>query len=168
MNNSSEEHIYSGKAVYHLHSCKVRAWLFIRHLLQVNLRDPYIQSGDQHDARLTEGKRALPLQEYGKVDYSTGHQSELIIHDVTRSLTPDPAKLRQINYYLYAVHKLYGIPAKGALHTSDGRVHYIDLNIDDVTTDLLELDWLAASSKPPEPIRIPICKGCTNYDWCFS
>lgn len=168
MNNLSEEYIYSGKAVYHLHSCKVRAWLFIRHILQVDLRDPYIRSGDQRDSRLTEGKRALPLQEYGKVDYSTGHQSELTIHDVTRSATPDPAKIRQINYYLYAVQKIYGIPARGALHTSDGKVHYIDLSIDDATVDLMELDALATSSKPPSPVRIPICKGCTNYGWCFS
>jgi len=159
---------FSGKAVYHLHSCRLRAWLFVHRMLAVDRHDPYIQSGDQRHVRLTEGKRALPLLDYGKVDYSTGHQSLLIIHDVTRSETPDPPKLFQLNYYLHAAMEIYGIQGKGLLHTSDGKTHEVVYDKEQALDDIRELKELEGSSIPPQPVRIPLCKGCTNFEWCFS
>lgn len=167
MTNSSD-YVFSGKAIYHLQSCPLRAWLYIRHMLQVDCHNPYIRTGEQRDTRLTEGKRCLPLMDYGKVDFSTGHQSTLVIHDVTRSEAPDPPKLHQLNYYLYAVKELYGCDAEGALHTSDGKVHRIELDVEEAEKDIKALEALTQSSIPPTPVLIPKCKGCTNFYWCFS
>ncbi len=165
MTNSSEVP-FSGKAVYHLHSCQVRAWLFVRGLLVVSRHNPYIRSGDQRHSRIQDAKRALPLSDYGVVDYSSGHQTELLLHEVTRSETPDPAKIRQLNYYLHAAHELYGIQAKGILHMADKKKLDIEYDRQAALEDIERLAVLAAGSMPAV-VRKPICTGCTNRDWCF-
>ena len=158
---------FSAKAVYHLHSCPVRAWLFIHGLLTVDRHNPYIRSGDQRHSRMTLGKRALPLGSFGKVDFSTGHQTELFLHDITRSECIDPAKARQLNYYLHAAHELYGIEAKGIIHMAKNRTHTISYNREHALDDIRQLDGLV-NSPIPTISQLPICKGCTNGDWCFS
>jgi CRISPR/Cas system-associated exonuclease Cas4 (RecB family) len=136
-------------------------------MLTVDRHNPYIAGGNQRHRRLTYGKSMLPLDDYGKADYTTGHQSVLVVHDVTRSASPDPAKIAQINLYLHAVHEIYGLVGKGILHTSDGSTTEVSYDRDAAMTDLKDLEMLL-NSPAPAPMRIPICSGCTNYNWCFS
>jgi CRISPR/Cas system-associated exonuclease Cas4 (RecB family) len=107
------------------------------------------------------------LANFGKVDFSTGHQTKMVVHEVTRAGEPDTAKLRQLNYYLHAVKELYGLDAEGILHLADRKTHAVSYDREAAIQDLEELRKLADEPPPPAQ-RLPICRGCTNYNWCFA
>lgn len=166
MTDSSDLHV-TGKAVFHLHSCPTRAWLFMRGALVVPRTDDYIRSGERLDAERWGDRRSLDLSPYGKADWVTGTQTRPVLHEGSRSPRHEEPKRAQLRHYLWAARQLYGLPATGLLHLSKGRTETVLPDDARVEADHEELRRLASGPMPP-PRRIPICRGCTNKEWCWA
>lgn len=157
----------NGKAVLYLHSCPVLAWLYLHGHLVVDPWQQYIRSGKELDRDRFSNKRSLDLSPYGKCDWVTGTQTEPMIHEGSRSKYHGEPKRAQLRHYLWAARQLYGLTATGELHLIDGRTEYIAPDDGLVERDHKRLQEIM-NEKIPEPIHIPICKGCSNRDWCWQ
>lgn len=163
-----EDEFYpTGLHVFYLHSCPVLAWLYIHGQLVIPQRDRYIVSGRRLDKQRWARKRSIDLSPYGKADWVTGTQTEPVIHEGSRSSRHNEPKRAQLRHYLWAAKVLYGINATGELHLRKGRVELVSADNKAVEQDHERLRELMNDSVP-EPRRIPICKGCTNRDWCWE
>ena len=157
----------TGKAVFYLHSCPVLAWLHLRGQLVVPEDNQFIRSGRALDAERFSSKRSLDLSPYGKCDWVTGAQTAPVIHEGSRSKQHGEPKRAQLRHYLWAAKQLYGIDATGELHLSKGPVERVLPDHSAVERDHAKLRELLNGTMPP-PKRIPICRGCTNKDWCWD
>jgi CRISPR-associated exonuclease Cas4 len=157
----------TGKSVFYLHSCPVLAWLFLRGALVVSPTNEYIRSGTRLDEERWAHRRSLDLAPYGKCDWVTGAQTAPVIHEGTRSKQHSDPKRAQLRHYLWAARQLYGIEAQGLLHLAGGHTEEVFPDDPVVERDHAALRKLAAESMPA-PKKIPICRGCTNRDWCWA
>jgi len=157
----------TGKAIFHLHSCPTRAWLFIHGQLVVLESHEFIRSGLELDEQRFSKRRSLDLAPFGKCDWVTGTQTNPIIHEGSRSKYHNDPKRAQLRHYLWAAKKLYGIDATGILHLRKGRTEEVLPDHKAVEHDH-EMLRILMNSPMPAPKRIPICKGCTNQDWCWE
>ena len=157
----------SGKAAFYLHSCPVLTWLYLHGQLVVSPSHIYIQSGKELDAQRFSNKRSIDLTPYGKADWVTGTQTAPVIHEGSRGKRHNEPKRAQLRHYLWAAKQLYNIDAVGELHLKQGNVERVEPDHAAVERDharLLEI----MNGPMPEPKKIPICKGCTNRDWCWG
>lgn len=164
---SSSEVVLSGKAVFYLQSCPVLTWLYLHGQLVVNPQQEYIRSGRALDAERFSNKRSLDLSPYGKCDWVTGTQTNPVIHEGSRSKHHSEPKRAQLRHYLWAAKRLYGIHATGLLHLRQGRTEEVLPDDEAVERDHERLRGLV-DEPMPKPVKIPICKGCTNRDWCWG
>lgn len=156
----------SGLDVQYLNTCPTLAWLWIHGQLVVPPHDQFIKSGRELDALRFSNKRSIDLSPYGKCDWVTGTRSNPVIHEGTRSKHHSQPKRAQLRHYLWAAKKLYGLDAVGELHLQKGRVERVLPDHEAVERDHERL--LALLDVPmPTPTWVPICKGCTNRDWCW-
>lgn len=160
-------HHPTGLHVFYLHSCPVLAWLWVHGQLVIPQQDKFIVSGRKLDKRRFSNKRSIDLRPYGKCDWVTGTQTNPIIHEGSRSKHHNEPKRAQLRHYLWAAKQLYGIDATGVLHLKKGHIENVEPDHESVEQDHQQLRELM-NSPMPEPRRIPICKGCTNKDWCWS
>lgn len=162
----SYEAFITGKGVFYLHSCPVLAWLYVNGHLVVSQAQEYIKSGKELDERRWAHKRSLDLSPFGKADWVTGTQSHPVIHEGSRSMRHSDPKRAQLKHYLWAARKLYGIEPTGELHLGEGRIEAVYPDDDLVEEDHRKLRRLLGS-RMPMPVRMPICRGCSNKDWCW-
>ncbi len=163
---NSKTAIITGKAIFHLHSCPMRVWLFVHGQLIVPRSDAYIRSGETLDAQRFSNKRSIDLSPYGKADWVTGTQTSPIIHEGSRSKQHSEPKRAQLRHYLWAAKQLYNIDAVGELHLQKGNVERVEPDHGAVERDHARLMEIM-NGPMPRPQKIPICKGCTNKDWCW-
>ncbi len=159
--------IFTGKAIFYLHSCPVLAWLHLHGQLVVDPWQEYIRSGKDLDSYRFSNKRTLDLSPYGKCDWVTGTRSDPVIHEGSRSRYHNEPKRAQLRHYLWAARELYGLEATGQLHLVEGNVEAVLPDDGAVRKDhgtLLEIQ----KTQIPYPKHIPICKGCSNRDWCWQ
>ncbi len=164
---SSSEPVPTGKAVFYLHSCPVLAWLYCHGQLVVDPEQEYIRSGKDLDEQRWAHKRSLDLSPYGKADWVTGAQTNPVIHEGSRSRYHNGPKRAQLLHYLWAARELYGLEARGELHLRRGRVQVVEAAHAAVEGDHARLRELMVGPVP-QPRWIPICKGCSNRDWCWG
>ncbi len=165
--NEVSEVILTGKAMFYLYSCSVLAWLYLHGHVVVDPRQEYIRSGKELDEYRFSNKRSLDLSPYGKCDWVTGAQTDPIIHEGSRSKYHNEPKRAQLRHYLWAARKLYGLEATGELHLIKGSVERIMPDDSAVERDHDRLRELL-DAPVPKSKRIPICKGCSNKDWCWG
>ena len=164
---SSSKSVITGKAIFHLYSCPVRAWLFLNGCLIVDIWNQYIKSGTKLDNDRWKDKRALDLSPYGKCDWITGTTTKPIIHEGSRAKIHTEAKRAQLRHYLWAAKERYGIEARGQLHLAKGRTEWVELDKTATLEDHEKLHSLCTGPMPKPKWR-SICKGCTNMDWCWG
>lgn len=157
----------TGKSVFYLHSCPVLTWLYLHGQLVVPSSNEFIRSGSQLDKERFSNKRSLDLSPYGKCDWVTGTQTNPVIHEGSRSKYHSEPKRAQLRHYLWAAKQLYGLEATGELHLRKGPVERVEPDHAAVERDHARLRELL-NNPMPKPKRIPICKGCTNRDWCWG
>lgn len=163
---SSSDFIPTGKAVFYLHSCPVLAWLYVNGHLVVDPHQEYISSGVDLERQRWADKRTLDLGPYGAADWVTGTRSSPVIHEGSRSAHHNNPKRAQLRHYLWAAKKLYNIDAIGELHLRRGGTERVLPDHLAVESDHEQLRRMV-NSPPPAPVRIAICKGCSNSDWCW-
>jgi CRISPR/Cas system-associated exonuclease Cas4 (RecB family) len=163
----SETYTPTGLDIQYLNSCPTLAWLWTHGHLVIPQHDQFIRSGRKLDEQRFSNKRRLDLSPYGKCDWVTGAQTAPVIHEGSRSKHHNEPKRAQLCHYLWAAKKLYGIQATGLLHLRKGRTEEVLPDNAAVERDHERLRQLM-DSPMPEPVRIPICKGCTNRDWCWG
>ena len=118
------------------------------------------------DVQRFSNKRSIDLSPYGKADWVTGTQTSPIIHEGSRSKQHSEPKRAQLRHYLWAAKQLYNIDATGELHLQKGNVERVEPDHSAVERDHARLTEIM-NGPMPRPQKIPICKGCTNKDWCW-
>jgi len=162
-----KNHPPTGLDLFYLHSCPVLSWLWTHGQLVIPQDNKFIRSGRELDKKRWEHKRSIDLTPYGKADWVTGTQTNPVIHEGSRARYHNEPKRAQLRHYLWAAKQLYNIDAVGELHLKKGNVEQVEPDHEAVEQDHLRLSEIIESPMP-EPKRIPICRGCSNKDWCWQ
>jgi len=167
MIETQKKYVPTGLDVLFVNSCPVLAWLWTHGQLVIPQDNKFIRSGRELDEQRFSNKRSIDLSPYGKADWVTGTQTSPVIHEGSRGKRHNEPKRAQLRHYLWAAKQLYNIDAVGELHLKQGNVERVEPDHERVEKDHARL--LAIMNGPmPEPKKIPICKGCSNKDWCWQ
>lgn len=101
-----------------------------------------------------------------KVDILEAHT----VREVKLSSKMENADRMQLLYYLYYL-KQKGIQKKGSInYVNEKRVEEIDLTKEDeilIEEVLIDINRILHYSMPPKVIKLPYCKKCAYYEYCY-
>lgn len=94
-----------------------------------------------------------------------------IIHEVKKSARMEEAHLWQVRYYIYYLEQKGATGFKGIInYPKQRRIQHVRLSPNDkkqLTTMINQLQELLNQNHPPQPTRIPACKACAYFEFCW-
>ncbi len=160
----------SGTHLWYYTICKRQVWLISRQI-----------TPDQEDDNLLLGryidresyrrlKRSL-IVDNNKIDVFFHEEEKLVVAEVKKSSKAIESAKMQLSHYLMKL-KEKGIEVEGELRFPTEK-EKIRIKLDEALEEELrqinqEIQALIASEKAPQPYRIPYCKKCAYFEFCWS
>jgi CRISPR-associated exonuclease Cas4 len=97
-------------------------------------------------------------------------RTEGILHEVKKSKKIEEASVWQVKYYLYYLQQ-HGVFIKAKIdypllkETLDVELRKEDIKI--LENNLEDIRQIVAANRPPELLKLGICRNCAYYDLCF-
>ncbi len=149
--------------------CKRKLWLF----------DKGISMEDNSD-RVLHGKVVHENSYIRSNSHKEKLVDDIIKLDIMENETVKEVKLSskmkisdrmQILYYLFYLKQI-GINKKGAIHyVKEKRIEEVELTEDDenrIRETLLKINEILRGKKPPKIEKLPYCKKCAYYEFCYA
>ncbi|MBE6161842.1 CRISPR-associated protein Cas4 [Clostridium cochlearium] len=156
-----------GVKINYYYVCKRKLWLFSKGITM-----------EQNSDRVLSGKLVH------ENSYKRSKNKEVLIDDILRldileddyvkevkisSKMPIPDKM-QLVYYLFYLKNI-GIYKKGMIkYVKEKRIEEIELTKDleeEIKRTLIDIKNIENSNCPPKLIRLPYCRKCSYYNFCF-
>lgn len=158
----------TGLHIQYYNVCHRKLWLYAKN----------IQMEEEHE-RVQEGKllhersyknadeKELMIDQSFKVDAIDGEYVREV--KVTSKMTE--ADRWQLLFYLYELKKR-GLEKKGLIsYTKEKKTEEVVLTEEDekqINEMVSDINTIIEQEKPPKKIRLPYCRKCAYYDFCYS
>ena len=158
----------TGVMVYYYEVCKRKLWYFYNEI-QMEQGNENVEIGKVLDEETYKrDKKHINIDNIINIDFI---RSKGILHEVKKSNKIEEARILQVKYYLYFLHK------KGVTNIK-GKIDYpllkqsvdIELNEEDIVNIeqiLNNINEIVYKTIPPKLEKKRICKSCAYYDLCF-
>lgn len=149
--------------------CKRKAWLFI-HNITMEKTSPLVEIGKLiSQYSYTNQKHEINIDNTIVIDW-IDHTNK-IIHEVKKSKKVEEAHIWQVKYYLWYLEQK-GLKGYTAIinYPMQRKITKVELEKRDRTiipAIIKELQTLSTQTKPPEPVRLPICSNCAYFELCW-
>lgn len=158
----------TGTQVNYYFTCKRKLWLFFNYLEMEHTSDLVDMGRLIHESTYPrETKKEVTLDGI-KIDFI---DSLGVIHEIKKTPKVEEAHIWQLKYYLYALKERGVEGIRGELNYPKlKRVKAIELEEGDkerIGEILEDIRRIVAEEKPPEPVKIPICKNCSYFELCW-
>ena len=158
----------TGTMINYYFICKRKLWLFAHDItMEADNEDVIIGKviDEQSYARQNKG---LSIDGVINIDFV---DSDLIIHEVKKSMAGGDAAIWQTKYYLYIVQQR-GLAITKAQVNVPKQKKIIEVELeqgdDEKIKNLLdEIECIIASAVPPPIINKSLCKKCAYYELCY-
>lgn len=154
----------------HLHYyaiCKRKLWLY-SHQISFELEHDRVLEGTLlHEKSYPRKNKELMVNESTKIDVMDAQ----FVQETKLSSKMQKADELQLLYYLYMLKKR-GIEKRGKLaYTKEKKT--VEVNLDEqnekkVAKALAETFRIIESDSVPKVIKLPYCKNCAYYDFCYA
>lgn len=167
MNFDFEEFKVQGIKFNYYFICKRKLWLFDKGIAMENTSDRVLQGKIVHETSYKREKsKERLIDNMIKLDII----SKDTVKEVKISSKMQATDRMQILYYLYYLKQL-GIEKTGTLnYVKEKRVEEVILNKDDeieIEKSLVGIKELLAEKYPPKAEKLPYCRACAYYDYCY-
>lgn len=147
--------------------CKRKLWLYDKGISMENESDAVLEGKLIHENSYPKAKtREIMIDDLLKVDIIEGDY----IKDVKKSSKMRRSDTMQIAYYLFYLKQL-GVMKKGTInYVRERKIEKIELTEDlenEIKNALLEINKILDSKKPPRREKLPYCKKCAYYLFCY-
>ncbi|MEM0466085.1 MAG: CRISPR-associated protein Cas4 [Candidatus Thermoplasmatota archaeon] len=159
----------TGTQINYYFICTTKLWLFSHHIQMEKESDEVSMGKHIHETSYERTKKNIIIDDVIAVDFIKKHDG-IEIHDVKKSRKMEVAHRWQLLYYLYYL-KQRGVSAIGVLdypllkkkeilHLGDSE----ERELEKLIQEILAL----VSSQMPSPMKRPLCKKCSYYEFCFG
>ncbi len=164
-----KELLVTGTQINYYFICKTKLWLFSHHIQMEKESDDVAMGKHIHEKTYERTKKNLIIDNVIAVDFIKKHNG-IEIHDIKKSRKMEEAHRWQLLYYLYYL-KQRGVSAVGVLdypllkkketlHLGDDEEHELK--------NLIQEICMLISQQMPVPMKRPLCKKCSYYEFCFG
>ena len=151
--------------------CHRKLWLFANSIQMEHTHDAVTEGKLLHETAYPQ--RSTRYEEIAiegiKIDFYDAKKK--IIHEIKKSSKLHEAHVWQVKYYIYVLEKNGIDGVSGILEypkerkTEEVYLSSIDIEqLKEMEADILEI---IASERVPEIVKLPRCKRCSYYDFCF-
>jgi CRISPR-associated exonuclease Cas4 len=106
-----------------------------------------------------------------KIDMLESNHGDTFIAEIKKSSKMLGQAKQQLKYYLYLLHKK-GYDFKGIIKIPQERynekVILTEQDKKNIKQDIEKLKKIIRKDKPPQAIRLPYCRKCSHFEFCFS
>lgn len=166
----SEQHMgyeVGGLHIQYYAVCKRKLWLYSRQISFETENEKVIEGTLLHENSYKRKDKELMVDDSSKIDVI---DSEFVQETKLSSKMKNADEL-QLLYYLYILNKR-GIQKRGRIaYTKEKKVIEIDLNEkneEEIKRVIAEVYKIIESENAPKLKKLPYCKSCAYYDFCFA
>ena len=151
--------------------CPRQAWL-MSHQVSANQNDPFLEIGRLIDETTfkREKKRTYLAEFAAEIDFVTRKNGNLFIAEIKKSSRTMTSGINQLKYYLYLLNKK-GIKCKGVIKIPKEKIStVVELQENDmvlIKNKINEIKTFLANDNAPSPQKLPFCKKCAYYEFCW-
>lgn len=155
-----------GTKVNYYYVCKRKLWLFSKQITMEHTSDRVLQGKILHDVSYTTKKKEMTIDDLIQVDLI----DDKYVGEVKSSRKMFQADQMQLLYYLYYLKQME-IHRKGRLHyVRERKVDHVTLTEElekQVVNCLRDIKAILDTSSPPKLEKLPYCKNCAYYLFCY-
>lgn len=151
--------------------CPRQAWL-MSHQVSANQNDPFLEIGRLIDeTTFKREKKKIYLAEFAaEVDFVTRKNGNLFVAEIKKSSRTMASGINQLKYYLYLLNKK-GIKCKGIIKIPKEKTSMtVELQESDIALikdKINAIKTLISSNSTPLPKKIPFCRNCAYFEFCW-
>jgi len=151
--------------------CPRQAWLMSRQM-SADQGDPFLEIGRLIDqTTFQHEKKRIYLAEFAaEVDFVARKNGNLFIAEIKKSSRTMESGIRQLKYYLYLLNRK-GIKCKGMIKIPKEKISKtVELQTSDVKLiedTIKQIAHFLARENAPVPQKIPFCKKCAYFEFCW-
>jgi CRISPR-associated exonuclease Cas4 len=158
----------TGLKVNYYYICKRKLWLFSKNLSFEKNNDKIILGQILHENYYkSEKERDILIQDLISIDIV----DDDYIREVKSSDKMEKADTMQVVYYLYVLKQL-GIEKVGFINYPKQKkkkeVHLTKQLEQELLEALKDIEKIVGQSKPPKLEKLPYCKKCSYFEFCFA
>jgi CRISPR-associated exonuclease, Cas4 family len=158
----------TGLKVNYYYICKRKLWLFSKNLSFEKNNDKIILGQILHENYYrSEKERDILIQELISIDIV----DDDYIREVKSSDKMEKADIMQVVYYLYVLKQL-GIEKVGFINYPKQKkkkeVHLTKQLEQELLEALKDIEKIVDQPNPPKLEKLPYCKKCSYFEFCFA
>jgi len=159
----------TGNLVNAYYICQRKLWLFA-HEINPALENPYLEIGSLIGEETYKKDKREILFGNIKIDLVKKESGNTVVAEIKKSSKGINAARMQLLFYLYKL-KERGIDARGELLIPKERKK-IDVELDKAAEEklkdaLVKIELIIKSELPPVPQKIPFCRKCAYFEFCW-
>lgn len=163
-----QQQTVGGVDIQYFMLCKRKLWLYKKGIGMEDESDRVVQGYVLHETAYPRlERREILIDEAFKIDAIDGDY----VREVKLSSRMTEADRMQMLFYLYQL-SLRGIHKKGLIsYTKERRTEELELKEEDkplIAKLIREVYEVIQQSKPPAVKKVPYCKSCAYYAFCFT
>ena len=156
----------TGVQVAYYAICKRKLWLFSHKITMEHTSEKVAMGRMLHEESYGRKKKEVGIGSI-KVDFV---ENKGEIHEVKKSKSLEEAHEWQMLYYLYYFKKL-GMDMKGKIDYPLTRQR-VDVTLTEekekqLEQILWEIQSITGKDSPQEPVKLPYCKSCSYFNFCW-
>jgi CRISPR-associated exonuclease Cas4 len=158
----------TGLKVNYYYICKRKLWLFSKNLSFEKNNDKIILGQILHENYYkSEKEKDILIQDLISIDIV----DDDYIREVKSSDKMEKADMMQVVYYLYVLKQL-GIEKVGLINYPKQKKKkevYLTKQLEQELLEALkDIEKIVNQSKPPKLEKLPYCKKCSHFEFCFA
>jgi len=153
--------------VNYYYVCKRKLWLFDKGISMERESDAVLEGKVLHQSAYPqEENREVMVDDLLKIDI----MDDGYIRDIKKSSKMQKCDIMQIAYYLFYLKQM-GVEKRGTInYVKERRIEEIELNDEleaEIENALLNIRDILKLSRPPYREKLPYCKKCAYYAFCY-
>lgn len=147
--------------------CKRKLWL-ASHDINFEDYNENVQIGKLIDEQsFSRERKHVMIDGKANIDFIRND----VVYEVKKSDRELQMGIEQVKYYLYLLRSKTGRHQTGVVSVPEKHINIEvlleDADIESIEEKLNEIESIIEALLPPESIRIPACKKCAYYEFCY-
>ena len=163
-----EKYRIKGSDFFNYATCQTRFWLQHKNILGNFEENEHVKIGKVLDSHsFLRNKKELIIDGLCQIDFISLKQN-LEIHEIKKGKSISEPQILQVQYYMKILKELTEEEVIGYIHLiqikKKIRIEYDEVKINNT----LSVMKTVLDNPCPKPVKIPICKGCSYAELCWS
>jgi len=165
-----DQHLkHTGTLVNYYFVCKRKLWLFA-HQINFETESDLVALGKLlSETSYERQKKEIRIDETISIDWIDFRNK--VIHEVKKSDTLEEAHIWQVKYYLYFLESKGATGFRAEINYPKFHkrelIELSNLDREKLKEASKEIEEIIASNKSPEKVRIPACRNCSYFEFCW-